>query len=63
MPERELSKALNVSRTSVRNAISKLVVIGLLEYRQGQGTFVRLRGGPGCPTGCSGRHTVYGKKP
>ena len=42
MLERELSKALNVSRTSVRNAISKLVVIGLLEYRQGQGTFVRL---------------------
>lgn len=42
MPERELSEALNVSRTSVRNAISKLVVIGLLEYRQGKGTFVRL---------------------
>ena len=42
MPERELSDAFNVSRTSVRNAISKLVVIGLLEYRQGQGTFVRL---------------------
>ncbi len=30
MLERELSKALNVSRISVRNAISKLVVIGLL---------------------------------
>ena len=42
MPERELSEALNVSRTSVRNAISKLVAIGLLENRQGQGTFVRV---------------------
>ena len=41
MPERELSEALNVSRTSVRDAISKLVVMGLLEQRQGQGTFVR----------------------
>jgi GntR family transcriptional repressor for pyruvate dehydrogenase complex len=41
MPERELSDALNVSRTSVRDAISKLVVMGLLEQRQGQGTFVR----------------------
>ncbi|MDM8538190.1 FadR/GntR family transcriptional regulator [Desulfobacterales bacterium HSG17] len=41
MPERELSEVLGVSRTSVRDAISKLVVMGLLEQRQGQGTFVR----------------------
>lgn len=41
MPERELSEAFKVSRTSVRDAISKLVVMGLLEQRQGQGTFVR----------------------
>ncbi len=41
MPERELSDALGVSRTSVRDAISKLVVMGLLEQRQGQGTFIR----------------------
>lgn len=41
LPERELSTALNVSRTSVRDAINKLVVMGLLEQRQGQGTFVR----------------------
>jgi GntR family transcriptional repressor for pyruvate dehydrogenase complex len=41
MPERELSEALNVSRTTVRNAINKLVVLGLLEHKQGQGTFVR----------------------
>ena len=41
MTERELAEALNVSRTSVRDAISKLVVMRLLEQRQGQGTFVR----------------------
>ena len=40
MPERDLSTALGVSRTSVRNAISKLVVLGYLEQQQGQGTFV-----------------------
>ena len=41
LPERELCEALKVSRTSVRDAIGKLVVMGLLEQRQGQGTFVR----------------------
>lgn len=41
MPERELADVLKVSRTSVRDATSKLVVMGLLEQRQGQGTFVR----------------------
>lgn len=41
MPERELAQALQVSRTSVRDAINKLVTLGLLEHRQGQGTFVQ----------------------
>ncbi len=41
MPERELAETLEVSRTTVRNAISRLVFMGLLEHRQGQGTFVR----------------------
>ena len=40
MPERELATAMDVSRTSIRNAISKLVVLGYLENKQGQGTFV-----------------------
>jgi len=40
MTERELAEAFSVSRTSVRDAINKLVVMGLLEQRQGQGTFV-----------------------
>jgi GntR family transcriptional repressor for pyruvate dehydrogenase complex len=43
MPERELAQALEVSRTTVRDAISKLVVMGFLEQKQGQGTFVRSR--------------------
>lgn len=42
MPERELAEAMDVSRTTVRNAINKLVVLGLLEHKQGQGTFVRF---------------------
>jgi GntR family transcriptional repressor for pyruvate dehydrogenase complex len=41
LTERELAEAFAVSRTSVRDAINKLVVMGLLEQRQGQGTFVR----------------------
>jgi len=41
MPERELADALGVSRTSVRDAINKLVVMGPLKQKQGQGTFVR----------------------
>ena len=40
LPERELAISMVVSRTSVRNAINKLVTLGLLEHRQGQGTFV-----------------------
>ncbi len=39
-PERDLAFSMEVSRTSVRNAINKLVTMGLLEHRQGQGTFV-----------------------
>ena len=40
MSERELSHALNVSRTAVREAINKLVMMGMLEQKRGQGTFV-----------------------
>jgi len=41
LTERELAEAFGVSRTSVRDAINKLVVMGLLEQKQGQGTFIR----------------------
>lgn len=41
MPERDLAQHLGVSRPTVREAIHKLVAMGLLEHRQGQGTYVR----------------------
>ncbi len=40
MPERELAQALGVSRPTLREALNKLVNLGLVEHRQGQGTFV-----------------------
>lgn len=40
-PERQLAAMLGVSRTSVRDAIRTLEVVGLLEPRQGKGTVVR----------------------
>jgi GntR family transcriptional repressor for pyruvate dehydrogenase complex len=45
MTERELAQTFQVSRTSVRDAVNKLVVMGMLEQRQGQGTFVCRPGG------------------
>lgn len=38
--ERALAKRLHVSRSSVRDAFRRLEVIGLLETRHGQGTFL-----------------------
>lgn len=44
--ENELAERLNVSRISVRGALQKLVALGLVESKQGEGTFVRrLDGG------------------
>lgn len=40
MSERELSELLGVSRTSVREALSALDFLGILETRQGEGTFI-----------------------
>ncbi|WP_032121903.1 FadR/GntR family transcriptional regulator [Clostridium amazonitimonense] len=39
--ERELAERLGVSRTSIREAIRALEVIGLVESRQGSGNFIR----------------------
>lgn len=39
--ERELSSLLDVSRTSIREALRSLEIIGLIESRQGEGTFIR----------------------
>jgi GntR family transcriptional repressor for pyruvate dehydrogenase complex len=40
MTERELAESLGVSRPTVREAINRLVILRLLDRRQGQGTFV-----------------------
>jgi len=42
-PERELVERLQVSRTSVREALRALQIIGLVECRQGGGNFIRDR--------------------
>ncbi len=41
MTERDLAQVLGVSRPTVREAINKLVSLGVVEHRQGQGTFVK----------------------
>ena len=40
-PERELAQAFGVSRSSVREAISAMVLVGYLEVTQGKGIFVK----------------------
>lgn len=40
-PERVLADQMNISRTSLRDAIARLEVLGHLEARQGTGVFVR----------------------
>lgn len=39
--ERELAERLQVSRASVREALSALEMLGLLEVRSGEGTYIR----------------------
>lgn len=39
--ERELSLRLNVGRSSVREALRALELVGLIETRRGEGTFIR----------------------
>jgi Transcriptional regulators len=39
--ENNLAKMFNVSRVSIRSAIQKLIALGMLETRTGEGTFVK----------------------
>lgn len=39
--ENELTNMLGVSRITIREALQRLVILGLLETRQGEGTFVK----------------------
>ena len=41
--ERELMQALNVGRSTVREALNGLVMLGVIEIRHGQGAFVTER--------------------
>ncbi len=43
--ENELSKILNVSRVTVREALQTLVALDLLEKKQGEGTFIKQLSG------------------
>ncbi len=47
--ERDLSIRLDVSRTTVRNAIQELTSRGMFDRKIGQGTFVRFRREAGAP--------------
>ncbi|GAB6145836.1 FadR/GntR family transcriptional regulator [Desulfocicer niacini] len=50
MPERELAEAMKVSRTTIRDATQRLVAMGLIVQKQGQGTFVKpFDGAPDSP--------------
>ena len=40
IPERDMAASMGVSRTTIRNAIGRLVAMGLVEHKQGKGTFV-----------------------
>ena len=39
--ERELSERLDVGRSSVREALRALELLGLIETRRGEGTFIK----------------------
>lgn len=43
-PEREIARLTGTSRSCVREALSSLQIIGIVETRPGEGTFVRLDG-------------------
>jgi len=45
-PERDLAKALGVSRPTIREAMIALEMAGLIEVRVGAGTFVTEKAGP-----------------
>lgn len=44
-PERELAARFGVSRTSLRDALRRLELLGYLDARQGDGTYVRIPDG------------------
>src|SRR5665213_3658668 len=57
-PERELAVRLGVSRPTLREAVGALVIMGLLESRQGAGTFVARTADEATATGSPNATTV-----
>ena len=57
-PERELAVRLGVSRPTLREAVGALVIMGLLESRQGAGTFVARTADEATATGTPNATTV-----
>ncbi|MFO7751507.1 MAG: FadR/GntR family transcriptional regulator [Desulfobacteraceae bacterium] len=52
LTERQMAEKMNVSRTTIRDAVHRLVAAGLIEQKQGQGTFVKsLASGKESPLG------------
>ena len=49
--ERELTKDLGVGRSTVREALNGLAVLGMLEIRHGQGAFIAEASSDGAPAG------------
>ena len=47
--ERKLAEALGVGRSIVRQALKSLTVLGLLDVRQGDGTYLRRTDSPFLP--------------
>ena len=42
LPERELTEQFGVSRASIREAMSALEILGLIESRGSQGNFIKI---------------------
>lgn len=63
MPEREMAESMNVSRTTIRNAINRLVTMNLVDHKQGKGTFVAVpdpkKGNPFAAAMTSQGATIY----
>lgn len=57
-PERELATRLGVSRPTLREAVAALVIMGLLESRQGAGTFVARTAREATATGTPNATTI-----